>query len=63
MAQGPLTLHLEGRPEAWAFAQFLKRATWGYHRGRTISADEAYAMQCFAERLRLALAAQGYVPR
>ena len=52
-----------GAPEARAFAQFLKRATRGYHRGHTVSADEAYAMQCFAERLRLALAVQGYVPR
>ncbi len=62
--RGPLVLTVEGTPfEAWAFAQFLKRATWDHYRRLAVSDNEAYAMQCQAERLRLALAEQGYAPR
>ena len=49
--------------EAWAFAQFLKRAGWDHYRAVALSADEAYAMQALAERLRQAFAEQGYAPR
>ena len=49
--------------EAWAFAQFLKRAGWDHYRAVALSADEAYAMQALAERLRRAFAEQGYAPR
>ena len=57
-----LALTVEGPPfEAWAFAQFLKRATWDHDRSLAVSDDEAYAMQCQGERL--ALGEQGYAPR
>ncbi len=59
-----LVLTMEGAPfEAWAFAQFLKRATWDHYRSLAMSDDEAYAMQRQGERMRLALAEQGYAPR
>ena len=59
-----LVLTVEGAPfEAWAFAQFLKRATWDHYRSLAVSDDEAYAMQRQGERLRRALAEQGYAPR
>jgi len=48
---------------AWAFAQFLKRAGWDHYRMLGIHDDEATAMQAVAERLRQALAKQGYAPR
>ena len=41
----------------------LKRATWDHYRTLALSDDEATAMQCLAERLREALAEQGYAPR
>ena len=49
--------------EAWAFAQFLKRAGWDHYRTLAIGDDEATAMQVAAERLRQALAQQDYAPR
>lgn len=49
--------------EVWAFAQFLKRAGLDHYRALAIDENEAYAMQSFAERLRQALAEQGYAPR
>ena len=50
-------------PKAWAFAQFLKRATWDHDRSLVVSDDEARAMQRLAECLRLTLAEHGYAPR
>lgn len=64
MAQTPVTLILELLPdEAWALAQFVKRA--GYSDFRALAADdaEAWAMRDAAERLRRALADQGSAPR
>ena len=59
-----LVLPIDGMPpETRAFAQFLKRATWDHYRSLAVSDDEARAMQRLAERLRLALAEQGYAPR
>ena len=59
-----LALTVEGAPfEAWALAQFLKRATWDHDRSLAVSDDEAYAMQRQVERSRRALAEQGYAPR
>ena len=59
-----LVLPIDGTPpETWAFAQFLKRATWDHYRSLAVSDDEARAMQRLAERLRLALAEHGYAPR
>ena len=49
--------------EAWAFAQFLKRAGWDHYRALASNDNEAYAMQVFAERLRQAFADSGYAPR
>ena len=64
-AQAPLYLSIDPiRPdEAWAFAQFLKRARWDHYRALAVSADEATAMQGLAEQLRQAFAEQGYAPR
>lgn len=60
-----LCLHLTAITpfEAWAFAQFLKRAGWDHYRILAIGDDEATAMQAAAERLRQAFAEQGYAPR
>ena len=61
----PLCLRIERAwpDQAYAFAQFLKRATWDHYRRLALSDDEATAMQRLAERLRDALAEQGYAPR
>ena len=59
-----LVLPIDGTPpETWAFAQFLKRATWDHYRSLAVSDDDARAMQRLAERLRRALAEHGYAPR
>jgi len=49
--------------QARALAEFLKRA--GYSDYRPLAADEqeAYAMQDAGEKMRAALAEQGYAPR
>ena len=58
-----LVLTVEGTPfEAWAFAQFLKRATWDHDRSLAVSDDEAYAMQRQGERLRRALPSRAMRP-
>jgi hypothetical protein len=49
--------------EAWEFAQFLKRVCFSDYRGHATSDDEAYHMIDAGERIRSALAGQGYVPR
>ncbi|MFZ6675433.1 DUF7706 family protein [Undibacterium sp. Xuan67W] len=48
---------------AWAFAEFLKRAGYDDYRQRAASEQEAYDMQNAAEKIRVALAEQGYAPR
>jgi hypothetical protein len=49
--------------QAWEFAQFLKRACFSDYRGHATSNAEAYRMIDAGERIRRALADQGYAPR
>jgi hypothetical protein len=49
--------------QAWEFAQFLKRVCFSDYRGHATSDDEAYQMIDAGERIRRALADQGYAPR
>jgi hypothetical protein len=49
--------------EAWAFAQFLKRAGHGDYRGFTRDDEEAYQMLYAAEKVRASLAEAGIAPR
>ena len=49
--------------QAWEFAQFLKRACFSDYRGHATSDAEAYRMIDAGERIRRALADQGYAPR
>ncbi|OGT04885.1 MAG: hypothetical protein A2Z65_12975 [Gallionellales bacterium RIFCSPLOWO2_02_58_13] len=49
--------------QAWAFAEFLKRAGYNDYRQLATSDDEAYAMQDAAEKVRAALAEKGIAPR
>jgi len=49
--------------EAWALAQFLKRASLTDYRQRAQSDEEADAMRDGAERIRDALADAGIAPR
>jgi hypothetical protein len=49
--------------EAWELAQFLKRVCFSDYRSHATSDDEAYHMIDAGERIRSALADQGYAPR
>jgi hypothetical protein len=49
--------------EAWALAEFLKRASFSDYRALAASEDEAYAMFDAAEKVRRALAERGIEPR
>jgi hypothetical protein len=49
--------------EAWELAQFLKRVCFSDFRSRATSDAEAYHMSEAGERIRRALAEQGYGPR
>lgn len=49
--------------EAWALAQFLKRAGFSDYLRLAIDKDEAYVMLDAGEKLRAALAALGIAPR
>lgn len=49
--------------EAWEYAQFLKRVCFSDYRGCATSDTEAYHMLDAGERIRRALAEQGYAPR
>jgi hypothetical protein len=49
--------------QAWEYAQFLKRVCFSDYRSHTTSDEEAYQMVNAGERLRRALAEQGYAPR
>lgn len=49
--------------QAWAFAQFLKRAGYSDYREKASSDDEAYLMQFAGENIRADLAASGVTPR
>jgi hypothetical protein len=49
--------------EAYQYAQWLKRVSFRDYRGSACSDDEAYTMRQAGERIRSALAEQGYAPR
>lgn len=49
--------------EAWAMAEFLKRAGYSDYRTLAVDEQEAYAMRDAGEKLRTVLAEQGYAPR
>jgi hypothetical protein len=49
--------------QAWELAQFLKRVCFSDYRGHATSDEEAYHMVNAGERVRSALADQGYAPR
>ncbi|HEU0204304.1 MAG TPA: hypothetical protein VFR86_28160 [Burkholderiaceae bacterium] len=49
--------------EAWAFAQFLKRVGFDDYRALAMDRDETEQMRDAGEKLRAALAQQGYAPR
>jgi hypothetical protein len=57
-----LTLKLSP-DEAWALAEFVKRAGFSDYLALAASDTEASAMQAGAERLRQALADQDFAPR
>lgn len=50
-------------PQAWGFAQFLKRICFSDYRSCATSDAEAYHMVEAGERVRIALAECGYAPR
>ncbi|BBB62269.1 hypothetical protein UNDKW_4014 [Undibacterium sp. KW1] len=49
--------------QAWALAQFLKRAGYSDYRPLAANEQEAQDMQAAADRLRMSLAEQGIAPR
>jgi hypothetical protein len=49
--------------QAWAFAEFLKRAGYSDYRALAASEQEAYDMRDAGEKVRAALAEQGIAPR
>jgi hypothetical protein len=49
--------------QAWEYAQFLKRVCFSDYRSHATSDDEAHEMVNAGERIRSALAEQGYAPR
>ena len=49
--------------QAWELAQFLKRVCFSDYRSHATSDEEAYQMVNAGERIRAALAEQGYAPR
>ncbi len=49
--------------QAWEFAQFFKRVCFSDYRNCATSDAEAYHMLDAGERVRSALAEQGYAPR
>ena len=63
-ARAPIRVQVElPEEEAWALAQFLKRAGYTDYRGQAIDEDEASRMRDAGERLREALAGAGVAPR
>ena len=50
-------------PQAWALAQFLKRAGWTEWRACAVDDEEAYRIREGCERVREALAEAGVAPR
>lgn len=63
-ARAPIRVQVElPEEEAWALAQFLKRAGYTDYRGQAIDEDEASRMRDAGERLREALAGAGVALR
>jgi hypothetical protein len=63
-APAPIRVRVElPEEEAWALAQFLKRAGYTDYRGQAIDECEATRMRDAGERLREALAREGVAPR
>ena len=64
-ATGPtVRVELElGQAEAWALAEFIKRALWDDYRRRAINELEAQQMRAAAEAIGRALAEVGVAPR
>jgi hypothetical protein len=59
-----MTLQVELQDDqAWALAEFLKRVGYGDYRPLAISEQEACDMVDAGEKVRAALAEQGYMPR
>ena len=50
-------------PQAWEFAQFLKRVCFSDYRGCATCEAEAYHMRDAGEQIRRALTDEGYAPR
>jgi len=64
MQPPPITFELVLTDEqAWAFAEFLKRAGFDDYRRLAVDEDEAYVMRAAGEALRAQLAFAGYAPR
>jgi hypothetical protein len=60
----PVALTLELSPgEAWALAEFVKRAGYSDYRALAANDTEASAMLAATERLRQALAEKDFAPR
>ena len=49
--------------EAWALAQFIKRAGWSEFRACAVDDGEAYQIRAAVDKLQEALRAAGYAPR
>ena len=61
---GDIVIHVElPVNQAWALAEFLKRAGYSDYRVLAASEQEAYDMRDAGEKVRTALAEQGYAPR
>ena len=64
MQQPLVTVNLQLPPDqAWALAEFLKRAGFSDYRQLAASDAEAYDMQAAGEAIRRELAAAGIAPR
>ena len=57
-----ITIELTG-DEAWALAQFLKRAGYDHYRQLAMDSDEGNKMRCAGEIVRCALAEAGCLLR
>ncbi len=58
----PITLYLSA-DQAWALAQFLKRAGLDDYRRLAVNEAEAYAMRDAGETVRAHLGLAGFAPR
>ena len=62
MAKVSITFSLTDK-EAEAFAEFLKRVSFGDYRNNATSDDEAYSMQSAGGEIREVLTKKGFEPR